>query len=91
MSILMHLPARPVSFLLKIGCHDKPLIDLTFSGPCVVILEIGCSCKDLSVLGQLLVSDNQLALSLESESINFVEAKLNKRWELARQFSFCKT
>ena len=44
--------------------YDKPLIDLTFSGPCVVILEIGCSCKDLNVLaGRLLVSDNQLALS----------------------------
>jgi len=64
----------------------------------VVILEIGCSCKDLSVLGRLLVSDNQLALSLsinckglESESINFVEAKLKKRWEVLRQFSFCKT
>ena len=72
--------------------YDKPLIDLTFSGPCVVILEIGGSCKDLSVLaGRLLVSDNQLALSLESESINFLEAKLSKRWELARHFSFCKT
>ena len=94
MSILMHLPARPVSFLLKNTemPYDKLLIDLTFSGPCVVILEIGCSCKDLSVLaGRLLVSDNQLALSLESESINFVEAKLNKRWELARHFSFWKT